>query len=54
MPAEAAAELREDLIQYAVQSKDHSVSDEFILRFASRRSGAVSSGKDLTQIHPTP
>jgi hypothetical protein len=38
MPAEAAAELREDIIQYAAQSKDHSVSDEFVLRFASRRS----------------
>jgi len=38
MPSEAAAELREDLIQYAAQSKDHSVSDEFVLRFGSRRS----------------
>jgi hypothetical protein len=42
MPAEAAAELRADLIQYAAQSKDHSVSDEFVLRFASRRSASLS------------
>jgi hypothetical protein len=42
MPDEAAAELREYLIQYAAESKDHSVSDEFVLRFGSRRSGAAS------------
>ena len=47
MPAEAAAELREVLIQYAAQSKDHSVSDEFILRYGSRRSGAAAPGKDF-------
>jgi hypothetical protein len=52
MPDEAAAELREYLIQYAAQSKDHSVSDEFVLRFGSRRSGAASLEKDPTQISP--
>jgi HEAT repeat protein len=51
MPDEAAAELREYLIQYAAESKDHSVSDEFVLRFGSRRSGAAP-GKDFPQIRP--
>jgi hypothetical protein len=52
MPAEAAAALREDLIQYAAQSKDHSVSDEFVLRYGSRRSASLSPETDLVQNAP--
>jgi hypothetical protein len=38
MPEAAAHSLREDLIRYAAETKDHTVSDEFVLLFDSRRS----------------
>jgi len=38
MPELAANQLREDLIRYAAKTKDHNVSDDFVLLFDSRRS----------------
>ncbi len=37
MPFEAANKLREDLIQYAAETKDHTVSDTFIQLFRNRK-----------------
>lgn len=37
---EDAHSLREEIIQYAAETKDHSVSDEFIKLFKNRRGGA--------------
>jgi hypothetical protein len=44
MPLEAAKNLREQLIQYAADTKDHTVSDTFIQLFRSRE--AIASVKD--------
>jgi hypothetical protein len=38
LPEANAKQLREDLIRYAAQTKDHNVSDDFVLLFDSRRS----------------
>ncbi len=38
MPEATAKQLREDLIRYAAETKDHNVSDDFVLLFDSRRS----------------
>jgi HEAT repeat protein len=38
MPEAAAKQLREDLIHYAAETKDHNISDDFVLLFDSRRS----------------
>jgi len=38
MPEANAKQLREDLIRYAAETKDHNVSDDFVLLFDSRRS----------------
>ncbi len=51
---EAAKELRERLIQYAADTKDHTVSDPFVQIFRSRRCGnkaetsVVSSRPQIT------
>jgi HEAT repeat protein len=38
MPETAAKQLREALIRYAAETKDHNISDDFVLLFDSRRS----------------
>lgn len=37
MPESAASQLREDLIRYAAETKDHNISDDFVLLFDTRR-----------------
>jgi hypothetical protein len=37
MPETAAKQLREDLIRYAAKTKDHNISDDFVLLFDFRR-----------------